>query len=307
LGQADIDPPQVHQLARTIQEEIEVIRWHMGRPMEERPPIPVEEVAIRENFRQAMTLFNKVNELGVELVGGGEPAPIVPAPPGGEYGPAQVFEVLTSVLDRLQEIRAGTEIVGAAAIVGESAAPPLDPSATPSDVFQLIVQCSRQINRMLERSAQPGDVYQRVQQATFFASEILAAVGDPNPFPAMPEHLPGMRPGHVFGRMLEGFERLSVAFDAIGFEMVHWAGGVYQVDLSTSPSDVFDLSTLLLTELEYLHSSVPGARVPITASHPGSRWSSDVYQLVGLLNDQLTRIMVRAQQDPGAFRSPDDG
>jgi hypothetical protein len=34
--------------------------------------IPVEGVDIRENFRQAMSLWQKVNQLATELVGGGE-------------------------------------------------------------------------------------------------------------------------------------------------------------------------------------------------------------------------------------------
>lgn len=207
------------------------------------------------------------------------------------------------VLDRLQEIRTGTEIVGAAGIDFKSPAPRLDPSATPGDVFQLIVQCNRQVNSMLERSAQPGDVYQQLQQATFYASEILSALDDPDPFPSMPEHQPGMTSGHVYGRVLEVFGHLSVAFDELNLEMVHWAGGAYRVDESISPSDVIDLGTLLLGELEYLHSRVPDARVPINAPHPGTRWPSDVYQLAGVLNDQATRIMIRAQQDPNLLRA----
>ncbi|MGI9625208.1 MAG: hypothetical protein ACR2QM_00115 [Longimicrobiales bacterium] len=304
IAPADIQPPQVHQLAVNIQEDLETLRWHMGKPIEGRPFIPVEDVAIRENFRQAMTLWSKVNELGVELVGGGEPAPIVPAPRGGEYGPAQVHQVLVDVLDRLAEIRSGTEIVGAAAINGESNAPRLDPTATPDDVFKVIVQNNRQVNRMLERSTQPGDVYQQFQQATFYASEILAAIDDPNPFPNMPPHQPGMTPGHVYGRVLGVFDRLSVAFEALGLEMVDWAGGAYQIDQTITPGDVIDLGTLLLSELEYLHSRIPGARAPINAAHPGTRWPSDVYQLVGLLDDQATRIMVQARQNPGLFGEP---
>ena len=57
-----------------------------------------------------------------------------------------------------------------------------------------------------------------------------------------------------------------------------------------------------MSELEYLHSRVPGARAPIIAAHPGIRWPSDVYQMVGLLRDQVNRIMVQAQRDPNLLR-----
>ncbi len=300
-AQEPITTPDVHQLARTVQEEIEVIRWHMGRPLEDRLPLQVEGVAIRENFRLAMTLWRKVNQLGIEIVGGGEVPPVVLVPRGAEYGPQQVHQVLTSVFDRLQEIRQGAEIVGAAGIAGESPALEKDPAATPADVFEVLLRSSQQVNRMLERQAQPGDVYQRVQQATFYASEVLAAVDDPSPFPALPAHEPGLRPGHVFGRLLDVFGRLAVGFEELGLPIVTWAGGTYVVDEQMTPSDVLDLATLILSELEYLHSRVPGARAPIQAEHPGHRWPSDVYQEAGVLSEQVLRIMRGAQTNPAAF------
>ena len=302
-GQEAITTPEVHLLARTIQEEIEIVRWQMGRPLETRPRIPLSEVAIRVNFRQAMTLWRKVNQLGVELVGGGETPPIVPVPRGGAYGPAQVHQVLVSVFDRLQEIRAGAGIVGRSDLAQAPPEPPLDPTANPSDVFQVIVQCNRQVNRMLERQFQPGDVFQQVQQAIYYTSDILSASGDPDPFPAVPEYITGLRPGDVYGQLLLVFERLSVGFESLGIDMVRWSGGVYEVDDSLTPSDVFDLATLLLSELEYLHSLVPQSRAPLLVPHPGLRFPSDVYQQVGILSDQAARFMIRARDNPESFRT----
>lgn len=298
---AGADAPEtvdVHLLARTIQEEVEVIRWHMGRPVERRSLIPVEGVSIRENFGQAMTLWRKVNQLGVELVGGGEPPPPVRAPRDGDYGPGHVHQVLSSILDRLQEIKEATGIVGASAI--DRDASPLSPnsSATPSDVFQVIIHCNRQVNRMLERQFQPGDVFQRVQQATFYASEILSAAGDPSPFPTTPAYEAGMMPAHVYGRLLEVFDRLAVVFDALGLRMVSWDAEAYVVDESLTASDVYDVATLLLSEIEYLHSLLPEARPPIEVAHPGRRWPSDVYQQAGVLRTQMTQLIALTSENP---------
>lgn len=290
--------PEVHLLARTIQEEIEVLRWHMGRPSETRDPIPLTDVSIRENFRQAMTLWQKVNQLGVELVGGGESPPLVRAPAGQNYGPSEVHTVLSSVLARLQEIRDGVGIVGVTAMVGSATVPAIEPSSTPSDVFQVVVQSNRQVNRMLERDSQPGDVYQQVQQAVFYASEILAAVGDDSPLPSPPEYEAGVTPPHVYGRLLQVFDRLAAAFDTLHLDMVGWSGGAYTIDPSLTPGDVYDLATLLLAELEYMHAMVPGARMPLIAPHPGRRWPSDVYQQAGILTEQSARLMAQARANP---------
>ena len=303
LSAQDIGTPDVDLLARTILAEIEAVRWQMGRPIESRDPIPVRDVAIRENFRQAMTLWRKVNQLGVELVGGGEAPPVVVVPRDREYGPEHVHQVLSSVSARLQEVREGAGIVGISGIERVARTTSIDPTADPSDVFKTIVQANRQVNRMLERQFQPGDVYQRVQQAIFYASEILAAVGDPNPLAATPDYEAGLHPGHVYGRLLVVFDRLSVAFDTLGLDMVTWAGGAYVVDASLSPSDVFDIATLLLSELEYLHSLVPGARAPFVAEHPGRRWPSDVYQQAGILSAQASRLMFQARQNPQFARA----
>ena len=297
-AQEPVGTPDVHLVARTIQEGVELLRWQMGRPSEIRDPSPVAGVSIRENFRQSMALWEKVNQLGIELVGGGESPPLVRAPEGQNYGPAEVHLVLTSVLERLQEIHDGVGIVGASSMVGTAAVPEIDPDATPSDVFQVVVQSNRQVNRMLEREAQPGDVYRNVQQAVFYASEILAAVGDPSPMPSAPEYEAGLQPAHVYGRLLQVFDRTAAAFDAVGLTMVEWSGGAYEIDPSLTPGDVYDLTTLLLAELEYMHAMVPGARTPMLAPHPGRRWPSDVYQQAGILTEQTARLMAQARANP---------
>ena len=66
ISAQEIRTPDVDVLARTIVQELEVLRWHMGRPPELRLLIPVDGVTSRENFRQAMTLWRKVNQLGIE-------------------------------------------------------------------------------------------------------------------------------------------------------------------------------------------------------------------------------------------------
>lgn len=305
LGAQEVTTPDVHLTARQVLDELEQIRWFMGRQQEMRDPIPVRDVDIRENFRQAMTLWQKVNQLGVELVGGGESPPIVQLRRGEAYGPPQVQVVLTSVLARLAEVRDGVGVVSALSTVAEqpmaATEMEVDRGATPTDVFRTIVQANRQANRMLERGVQPGDVFQQVQQSVFYASEILAAMDDPAPLPAVPEYEPGLTPGHVYGRLLTIFDRLAAAFEEADLDMLSWAGGAYAPDPSLTPSDVFDIATLLLSELEYLHGLTPGARAPLQAQHPGHRWPSDVYQQAGILAEQAARIRANVGRNPTFF------
>lgn len=291
----------VYALALEIEAEIESLRWHMGRPPETRPLIQVENVSIRENFNQSLNLWRRVNQLGTELVGGGEVPPAIASPRAAEYLPEHVYEVLAGVADRLQEIRAGSAIVASVSIAAEAEEAPVTRAGTPTDVFKSVIHSTRQVNRMLERPPQPGDVYQRVQQAVFYASEILAAVEEPRAFPPLPAHQAGMRPGHVYNRLLEVAQRLSIAFEALGLDMLTPPPPGNTIDQSLVPGDVLDIATLLLTEIEYLHSRTSNARVPILAEHPGRRWPSDVYRLAGVLDEQTLHIMNRARRDATAF------
>lgn len=107
-------------------------------------PVVVTRAArkVEYHFLQSMTLWRKVNQLGVELVGGGESPPVVLLPRGAEYGPPQVYAVLPSVRDRLEEVREGVGVVGAAPILEPFSAPASNPGATPSDVFRAIVHAN---------------------------------------------------------------------------------------------------------------------------------------------------------------------
>lgn len=300
VPQDPIETPDVHALASMIQAEIEDIRWYMGRPAEDRELITVSNVTIRQNFRQAITLWQKVNQLGIELVGGGEPPPLVALAPGEVYGPRHVEAVLSRVEARLQEIRAGSGIVGVVGFDAPTRAASADPSATPTDVFRSLVQSNRQLNRMLERPVQPGDAYQQVQQAIYSMSTILAVLGDPVPLPPPPEYEPGRTPAHVYAELLEVSVLIVEAFEALGLGVVVFERGEI-LDGSLTSGDVFDLATLLLSEIDHLATLLPEARPSLQVAHPGGRVPSDVYQQTQVLRDQSQRLLGHARSRPERF------
>ena len=71
-----------------------------------------------------------------------------------------------------------------------------------------------------------------------------------------------------------------------------------------TPSDVYDMATLLVSELAYLWAQLDDVAVPRPAYHPGRRFPSHVYQRAGLLERQLLELAARVDATPDWLRSP---
>ena len=292
--------------ARLILAQLDEIGWYMGRTVDEAATVSIDDVSVHESFAQARSLWRKVNQLGVELVGGGESPPIITLPRGMEYGPPQVQLVLESVLDRLAEVREGVGVVGAVGALDEAPVSTTEieknDRATATDVFRTVVRANRLADGLLERGAQSGDVFQQVQQAAFFASEILTALDDPTPLPAAPEYEAGVTSGEVCDRLMLAFGELSEVFEIADLDIMRWS---FDGSLaSVTPGDAYLVATQLVAELEYLSERIPGARAPMRVEHPGQRWPSDVYQQASVVADQLSRIRHHATENPDFLQRP---
>ena len=57
-----------------------------------------------------------------------------------------------------------------------------------------------------------------------------------------------------------------------------------------TPSDVYDVASLLVAELAHLHRQFPDAEPPHETYYPGRKFPSHVYQRVGILESQLIEL-----------------
>jgi len=55
-------------------------------------------------------------------------------------------------------------------------------------------------------------------------------------------------------------------------------------------SDVFDLASLVVARLDLLHKTFKRPRMPREVYYPGKKIPSDVYQQVGILEQQLMTL-----------------
>lgn len=281
----EIQPPDVYQLVAVVSGEIERLRWVMGRPQIDQAMPEVKGVSPHEVYFQAVTLFEKINRLSFELTLVTENPPNIPP---GAIRPRHVHAMVKAAQGRIRHIEYTLGVNLAAP------EPRRDASKTPTDVFKAVVQANRQLNMLIDRRFSPSDVYRQVTVAISYADRILATMPRPPLPPQVSPPTPGKRPVDVYRRLVEAYEmirEIGSKLDHPTLELIQWT----DEEESIHPGDVFDIASLMVSELAYIHQDIPEAKQPRKIIWERGKFPSDVYQRVGVLEDQLQEILKRLE------------
>lgn len=280
-----IGSTDVHRLTQILRAELELVRLEMGEPLVSHPAGQVARVAPREVYFQALTLFRKVNRLSFELI---RETTADLEPPPVEIRPRHVYAVVEKALIQLRRVKHQLGIF--------EKIPPstLRSEMSPADVFQAIVKANRQLNTMLEQRFEPGDVYQEVTRALSYTTSLRGLFPRPQ-IPDMPAFERRKVPADVYRELLESINIVRKIIEKSGFFMMEFKP--LETD-SITPSDVFDVASLLVAELVFLHSQAPGATLPRKVYPPGEKFPSHVYQRARLLRAALNDLLVLVQKNP---------
>lgn len=269
----------VYSRMSRVHGDIELIRFVMGKPKIEGPEITVTGVVPREVYFQAITMFRKANRLSFEQT---RVVASTPETPAGDIDPGNVLAVVNAALERISHVKARLEITTV------PATPQPDSSKTPTDVFRTIVQANRQLNLLLDERFAPSDVFQHVTLAVGYAARLLARFpGDR--IPEAPELIAGKQPRDVYRRLVGCFSVIRDIAAGSGLDILELQAGDDHTGYVT-PSDVYDIASLLVSELAYIHSQLEGAKSPRQVYYPGRKFPSDVDQRVGILEAQLIEL-----------------
>ena len=273
-------------------DELELIRLEMGKPKDARRDLHIANAEPREVFFQAMTLFHLVNRLGFDLTRRRvEP----PEKPVGTPRSAHVMAVIDAVLTQLQRVKA------ALGSIESSREQPRDDAVTPSDIFRVIVQTTRQVDLLLDRPITPSDVFQQVTLAVGYAAQLRTR------FPGT--HLPESPPFERRKRPEDVYRRLIACYAQVRAIMTHLGFSVLTLDQgpdAAAPSDVYNIASLIVSELSYLHAQVDGLLPPPAPFDPGRKLPSDVYQRAGLLEALLIDLQTLTRQEPAWLRAQEE-
>jgi hypothetical protein len=283
-ARADIASPDVYVRIRLVHDELELIRLEMGKPKETRRELRVTAVEPREVYFQAMSLFDMVNRLSFDLTR--EHAPL-PERPIGTLRLAHVMAVIDTVLAQLRRVK------GTLGIIESSRATPRDAAVTPSAVFGSMVQATRQIDLLLDRPISPSDVFQQVTLAVGYAAQLRTQFSGTR-MPEAPPFERRKRPADVYRRLIACFARVRAIMTHSSFSVL----SLEQPPEAVTPHDVYNLASLLVSELSFLHAQVDGALSPPEPYYPGRQFPSDVYQRAGLLEILLIDLQALVQAVP---------
>ena len=288
----DIAPPEVYVDTLLVRDELELIRLEMGKPQDTRREIGVANAEPREVFFQALTLFHKANRLSFELT---RERVELPEKPIGAIRLAHVRDVLETVLERLRRVK------GVLGSFEQSRKRARDPAKTHSDVFRSIVQANRQVNLLLNEPYAPSDTFQQVTLAVGYAAQLRAQFAGTR-MPETPAFERRKRPADVYHRLIECFAQVRAV-------MQHSGLNALTLDLhpdTVTSSDVYDIASLIVSELSFLHSHLNGVLAPPDAYYPGRKFPADVYQRAGLLEALLIDLQAWVETSPSWLQATDE-
>jgi len=272
---ADITPGHCHARAQRLVAELELVREEMGRPKDERRLPEIANAAPREAYFGAIAAWHKATRLAEEVgIRVGRPAPA--APPLREIVPNHVHQLIDAVLIQVEDVK---QLFGITAKVADA---PVEAARRSGDVLVALTHANRILSSVLERPFTPSDVYRTVALATAYASRLT------NRHLELAAFERARKPSDCYARLAAALattgkliaKRGGTALDAHGEPAV------------IAPTDVYDLATVVLGEVAFLHALTEGAAAvqPFEPHGEGHRLPSHVHQLVRTLEAQLASL-----------------
>lgn len=267
----DVRPPHCYARAQRLLAEVGALRDEMGRSEDARPAPELTGAQPRECYFEAIATWNKADRLASELgVAGPRFTPSLQ--PLRELRPGDVLAVIDAVLGQIDTIKHQLQITERAA------EPTIELGKQPSDVLVTLIRVNRELSRMLAQPFTPADVYRAVALASAYATHLGASV-ELAPFERR------RKPRHCYERLAACHAAIAKKIASKGEVALESRGTPADV----LPGDVYDLASLVLGEIAFLHALTPNAR-PLHVFEPspsGHRLPAHVDQLARTLEAQL--------------------
>ncbi len=276
-----------------LRDTLELIRFEMGKPLVTPSDAIVTNVHSHEAYFQALTLFHKADRLALELTGstGIPPEPISLS----ALAPLHIWKMVNASHLRILAIK---EELGLKETVSER---PQDSSTSLTETGRAIVQANRQINLLQERQFSPSDVSQQVLLARQYAKRLLTRFPQSNIVPETPPLERGKQPADVFLRLVECYAILEKIAQQSGIPVLHLdlpAAQSVGISGQLEPSDVYDMATLLVSDLAFFHAQLKKHDSLKPIPYPGRTFPSLVHQQATVLLHQLKALEQFVANDP---------
>ncbi len=293
VAQADahegVDAPDLDVVLERVRAEVDLLRFHMGKPGNTQGSPTVDDVQPHEGFLQAQNLFRKANRLARELVGAPRRSPPVAPPDHSDVMIGDIYDPLAAALEQILDIK--TKL----GITEQVDTPERVPTRDLTSVYRVMVQTNRQLNLMTESTFSAGDVYDQISLAITYAGGILSAFPETDPIPEALPFEAGKSPDDVYRQLSDCMRLNRDIANAVGLQLLRYdARGFRRAE--ALQSDVYDLATLLVSYISYVATRLEAPEIYPDIAKPKYVFPSHAYKHVGILRQQLTQILERLEQ-----------
>ena len=284
-----ITSADVFARVQLVRKELDDIRFEMGKPKSRDVGLLVEEATPHEVFFQAKTLDQKVARLTRELTEQAES--LGEKEVSSNIRPLHVWNVVDTSLRRILSLKQQLGL----SLTNSEALP--DTETTPTQVFFVIGLANKQLNLLLMHQFSPKDVAEQVSLGMEYTTHLLRKF----PSAPAPAPLPSLERGRIpwdsYSRLIDCYMELGDIARASNIKMLNLANqNLDRPDIQ--PNDLYDLTTLIISELAYLHARLPTILPPKQVRLHGPILPSHVYQQTGGLLAQLQVLHKQVQAHP---------
>lgn len=270
-----------------IKSELEILRLHLGKSINFQTNITTENANSREVFFQALTMFKKTERLLFERTAKHAPQPKIPSK---EINDQDVYEMVVKTLDQIKKIKNYLEIKT------KVNKPKLIRNVKSSTLFKEIININRSLNLLLDYSFSPSDVYGQVELANNYTLSLINFY-DPNYQSANIDFAPNKFPHQVLKKLVDSFAIIKSVYDQTGLDSITFEVN-QELFKSATPSDVYDIASLVVSELNYLHRKAPRISPPKEVYYSGKKIPADVFKLASELYENLSYLNKLIKNNP---------
>lgn len=166
------------------------------------------------------------------------------------------------------------------------------PSVSLTEGGRAIVQANRQLNLLQERRFTPSDLSQQVLLVSQYANRLLSRFPQSR-VPSETAPLERGKPADGFFRLVDCYASLEKIARQSGIPVLHLdlpAAQQAGESRRLEPSAVYDMATLLASDLAYLHAQLKTHNPPKPISYPERTFPSRVFQEATELLQQLKAL-----------------
>ncbi len=277
----EITSREVYVKIKFVIDELELIRKEMGKLKIKRSNLDVKNASPREVFFQALTLFTKANNFTFEYLRVERHKINIPK----DIKPKDVYKVLTKTLELISRVKEYLKIK-------EKSIPiKLNKDKTATDVFRESLYANRLISTLLEKNCFHDKVFSQMNLAINYTSLILAHLKADRESRNLYEPKYERYKTHidVYNILVDNFEIIERIYKKLHLNMLNLNLNSMS-STNIIPSDVYNMTSLVVSELSYIHSSLHITKEPYNIIYPINVLPSNVYQKAKLLKDKLNSI-----------------